>query len=215
MRFLREPKRFTDLLKETELSPSGLNEALKIMKEQNEIKIVLVEGKPKYMLTKKGKISLEEFQTLSYDINEIRTRGGKHHWDYSTLHGTIVSSGLNWGIESELTLDKDVKDLKLLQPKDVIEIEELVFKKLDNNVKKNKLKKVQFGKMVLGFSIDYNELVKSIEEKSLAYINHMSNEEAKILSKIDGSPDSLTKEEVKRLKVLRKKTYDKIKKLDY
>lgn len=215
MRFLKEPKRFTDLQKETGLSPAGLNEALKIMKEKKEIKLVLVEGKPRYMLTNKGKISLENFLALSFYIDEIRTRGGIHHWDYSTLQGTIVSSGLNWGIESDLTLDNDVKDLKLLQPKDVIEIEELVFKKINNNIKKRKLKKVQFGKMVLGFSIDYNELVKSIEKKSLAYINHMSNDEAKILSKIDGSLDSLTKEEVKRLDELRKKTYEKIKKLDY
>ena len=69
--------------------------------------------------------------------------------------------------------------------------------------------------MVLGFSIDYNELVKSIEGKSLAYINNMSKEEVRLLGKIDGSPDSLTEKEGKRLVVLRKKTYEKIKKLDY
>ena len=211
----KDPKRYVDLEKETDLSPAGLSKILKIMKEENVIESILVDGKAKYKLTKKGTISLEEYRTLSYDINEIRTRGGKHHWDYSTLHGTILSSGLNWGIESELTLDNDVKDLKLLQPKDVIEIEELVFKKINNNLKKRKLKKVQFGKMVLGFCIDHNDLIKSIKEKSLAYINHMSKEEGKIFSKIDGSPDSLTEKEVKRLEVLRKKTYEKIKKLGY
>lgn len=216
IRFLqKEPKRFTELEKETGLSPAGLNEALKVMKEKKEIKLVLVEGKPRYKLTKNGKISLENFQTLSFDVDEIRARGGKHHRDYSTLYNTIVASGLPWGIESDLTLDNEVKDLKLLQPKDVIEIEELVFKKINNNLKKKKLKKVQFGKMVLGFSIDYNELVKSIEGKSLAYINHMSEGEVRLLGKIDGSPDSLTEKEGKRLVVLRRKTYEKIKKLDY
>ena len=65
--------------------------------------------------------------------------------------------------------------------------------------------------MVLGFSIDYNELIKSIEQKSLDYINHMTKEEIKIVNKIDGSPDCLTEKEGRRLKVLRKKTYEKIK----
>jgi len=211
----KEPKRFTDLKKETGLSDAGLNETLKVMKKENVIETILVDDKQKYRLTKKGENVIEKFLYLSYDIDEIRSRYGEHRRDYSTLYNTIVASGLPWGIESDLTLDNEVKDLKLLQPKDVIEIEELVFKKINNNLKKKKLKKVQFGKMVLGFSIDYNELVKSVEGKSLAYINNMSKEEVRLLGKIDGSPDSLTEKEGKRLVVLRKKTYEKIKKLDY
>lgn len=211
----KEPKRFKDLQKETGLSAVGLSDTLKVMKDDNMVETILAGGYNKYRLTKKGETIIEKFLYLSYDIDAIRSRYGEHHRDYSTLYNTIVASGLPWGIESDLTLDNEVKDLKLLQPKDVIEIEELVFKKIYNNVKKRKLKKIQFGKMVLGFNIDYNELVKSIEGKSLAYINHMSEEEVRLLGKIDGSPDSLTEKEGKILVILRKKTYAKIKKLDY
>lgn len=211
----KEPKRFTDLQKETRLSAVGLTDTLKVMKNYNMIETILDGKKNKYRLLKEGENIIEKFLYLSYDIDEIRFRYGKHRRDYSTLYNTILASRLPWGIESDLTLDNDIKDLKLLQPKDVIEIEELVFKKINNNLKKKKLKKMEFGKMVLGFSIDYNELVKSIEEKSLAYINHISKEEIKLHNKFDGSPDSLTEKEYIRLEELRKKTYAKIKKLDY
>jgi len=211
----KEPKRFTDLQKETRLSAVGLSDTLKVMKDYNMIETILDGKKNKYRLTKEGENVIEKFLYLSYDIDEIRSRYGEHRRDYSTLYNTILASRLPWGIESDLTLDDDIKDLKLLQPKDVIEIEELVFKKINNNLKKKKLKKMEFGKMVLGFSIDYNELVKSIEEKSLAYINHISEEEIKLHEKFDGSPDSLTEKEYISLEELRKKTYAKIKKLDY
>ena len=72
-----------------------------------------------------------------------------------------------WGIESDLTLDKEMNELNLLHPKDVIAIEELVFKKIAKNIKKRKLNEEQFGNIVLGFRIDYSELVKSIKENSL------------------------------------------------
>lgn len=211
----KEPKRFKELQSETELSAVGLSDTLKVMKDENMVETILEGRNNKYRLTKEGENVIEKFLYLSYDINAIRSRYGEHRRDYSTIYNTMLASRLPWGIESDLTLDSEIKDLKLLQPKDVIEIEELVFKKIANNLKKKKTKKVEFGKMILGFSIDYNELIKSIEKKSLAYINHISKEEIKLHEKFDGSPDSLTEKEYKRLEKLRNKTYSKIKKLDY
>ena len=178
------------------------------------VETILVNDKQKYRLVKKGEI-IEKYLYLSYDIDAIRYRYGMHYRDYSTLWNSILASQLDWGIESDLTVDNEIKDLKLLSPKDVMDVEELIFRKISNNIKAKKVKKVEFGKMVLGFSIDYNELIKSIEQKSLDYINHMTKEEIKIVNKIDGSPDCLTEKEGKRLQALRKKTYEKIKKLDY
>lgn len=209
------PKRFTDLQNETGLSAVGLNDTLKMMKNENIVESVLIDDKQKYRLTKKGENIIEKYSYLSNDINAIRFRYGTHIRDYSRLWGSILSSELNWGIESDLTLDNDIKDLNLLEPNDVAEIEKFVYEKLAKNINKDKVKKVENGKMILGFSIDYNELVKSIKEKALAYYNHISEEEWKLLEKIDGSPDCLTEKEGKRLVILRKKTYEKIKKLDY
>jgi len=210
----KEPKRFTDLEKETGLSPAGLTTILKMLMDEKTIELSLIDSKSKYQLTKKGTISLGEFFNLSHDVDEIRSRNGKHYRDYSTLWGSTISCGLPWGIESDLTLDKELNELNLLSPKDVIAIEEFVFEKFSKNIKKRKLTEERVGNIVLGFRIDYSNLVKSIKEKSLAYMNHMSKEEGKILSKIDGSPDCLTEKEVKRLEVLRKKTHEKIKNID-
>lgn len=203
-------KRFKDLEKDTKLSPAGLNDTLKMMKKENMVELILVEDEQRYRLTKKGETIIEKYLYLSYDIDVIRARFGNHYRDYSRLWNTILATGFHWGIESDLTLDKDIKNLNLLQPKDVMEIEEIIFKKIKYNIRERK-SDIKYGKMVLGFSIDYNELVKSIQEKSLAYVNHMSKEEVKILEKFDGSPDSLTEQDNKRLEILRKKTYEKIK----
>ena len=77
---------------------------------------------------------------------------------------------------------------------------------------KNK-KIINNGKMVLGFSMDYNEIRKSIDQKSLEYVENMSKEEAKLLLKYSDEPENITDKDVKRLETLREKTYEKIKKL--
>lgn len=208
-----EPKRFTDLEGETGLSPAGLTAILKFLKNEKKIESTLIDGKPKYTLTKKGKISLDDLFNLTHDIEEIRARGGKHYRDYSTLWGSTISCGLPWGIESDLTLDKELNKLNLLTPKDVIAIEESVFEKFSKNIKKRKLTEEQVGNIVLGFRIDYSNLVKSIKENSLTYMNHISKEECKLREKMGDYPERVTKKEWERLKELRKKTYEKIKKL--
>ena len=52
-----ESKRFTDLQKDTTLSAVGLTSILKILQNEGEIKLELIDNKKKYMLTKKGIIS--------------------------------------------------------------------------------------------------------------------------------------------------------------
>ena len=55
-----EPKRFSDLEKDTGLSPVGLTSILKILKEENEIVLELIDNKRKYKLTKKGTLSISD-----------------------------------------------------------------------------------------------------------------------------------------------------------
>ncbi len=206
----KEDKRFTDLQKETELSPAGLNGTLKMLMKEDIIRIILDGKKRKYRLTKNGERWFEKHLYLSYDVDLIKSREGKHYRDFSTLHDSIISLGFEWGIESDLTVDKDIDGLHLLKSKDVIEIEELIYKKIKNNIKKENIE-IKNGKGVLGFRIDYNEIIKSIKQKSLEYVNHMSKEELRILSKYEDDPESVTKNELEKLSKLRKKTYKKIK----
>lgn len=209
----RGSKRFKDLEKETELSSAGLSAILKLLVTGKEIEPTLVDNKSGYKLTEKGKISFDDLFLLSHDIDEIRSRDGIHYRNYSDLWGSIISCGLPWGIESDLTLDKEINELNLLQNEDVRDIEELIFEKITKNIKKKKLTEEQFGKIVLGFSIDYSKLINSIKENSLTYIKHISKEEQKLLEKMEENIENMTNKEIKRLEVLRKKTYEKIKNL--
>lgn len=207
------PKRFKDLEKETELSPAGLTTILKLLTAEKKIEPTLIDNKSGYELTKKGKTSFDDLFLLSHDIDGIRSRDGKHYRNYSHLWGSIISCGLPWGIESDLTVDKEINKLNLLENEDVRDIEEFIFEKITKNIKKKKLTEEQFGKMVLGFSIDYSELIKSIKENSLTYIEHISKEEGKLLEKMEDNIENMTSKEIERLDVLRKKTYEKIKNL--
>jgi|SaaInlV_200m_DNA_6_1039755.scaffolds.fasta_scaffold12390_2 hypothetical protein len=202
-------KRFKDLEEATRLSPAGLNETLKMMKKNRMIEKNIVDKKQLYRLTGKG----ENYNpSISYDITPIQLRSGSNYRDYSRLRMDIRSRGFDWGIESVMTVDKDIENLKLLEPKDVMEIEELIYKKMKNNMIKNK-KIVNNGKMVLGFSIDYNEIRRSIDQKSLEYVDNMSKEEARLIMKRNEDPEEFTDKDEKRWLLLQKKTFEKIKKL--
>ena len=207
-------KRFKDILHDTELSPAGLNEIRKILLEEREIEPTLIDGKEGYQLSDKGIISANNFVILPFVIDEIKSRDGKSYSDYSRLSGSIMSSSLPWGINSNLLIDSTLDELKPLSPEDVCEIEELIFNKIISNIKKRKMNKIDIGKMVLGFDIDFSELLKSIEKNSLVYYDNISKEESKLLGKYENDPTSVTLTEIKKMNLLRAKTYEKIKKLN-
>jgi len=206
-----EPKRFTDLEKDTKLSPSGLNQILKILKNENIIESTLIDDKPRYQLTKKGVISLDDAINLSNDVNRIRSRGGKHFRDYSNLWYSMISLALHWGIESDLTLDKNLSKLHILEKKDVKDIEKILYEKLLKNIKNGKLNEKQIGDIVLGFKINYADLIQSINDNSLTYMENITKEEIRLLQKMANDGKNVTHEEFKKWKGLRQKTLHKIK----
>ena len=209
----KTPKGFTEIQKETGLSPAGLNGTLKLMKYRNLVEKILVNNKEKYKLTKKGMAWFEKNTYLTYDIENIRERDGVHYPEPSSFYPIAIQYGFPWGIHSDIVVDKDIVNLKILQPKDVVEIEELVYKKIKKNIRKHK-QNVENGKIVLGFSINYNEVIKSIQKRSLAYVNHISDEEIKIWKKYDMSLNDISAKDSEKLAKIRKKTYEKIKDLD-
>jgi len=209
----KEEMSFTQLSSKVPFSQTTLTKHLKILSKNKNIVKGILNGNEVYKLTKKGKKSFSDLFNLVHDMEKIRTRGGKHFRDYSYLHVSMLGLDVPWGIESDLTLDKELCEEKLLTRKDVSDIEEFIFKKFVKNLKKKELSEDKSGEIVLGFSIDYNKLLKSIKEDSLAYSGHMSKEEIDLRHKWSEHPDIVTSRELKRLQELRKKTFEKIKKL--
>jgi len=209
-----EPRRFTDLEVDTGLSAVGLTSILKILQKEGEIKLELIDNKKKYVLTKKGTISVSNLNLLSMNLEKIISDEGKYYSTFSGLTPSMHSCGLAWGIDSALALDKNIDSMDLLSRKDVGNIEEFIFKTISNKIPKKKLDEKIIGKMILGFTINYSELIKSIKNKSLDYMNNITKEELKLLSKYEDDPESLTKKEFKRMNDLGIKTREKIKKLN-
>lgn len=209
-----KPLGFGDLVKSTGFSEAGLNENRKILLERKLIEPIIQNGKKVYKITKKGITLSGTYPYLASLIDKIYSRDGRTFSDYSTMMGSIMSSGLPWGIESHLICDRTIEKFQLLSSKDVSEIEQLIHEKISINIKKNKLKKGQVGKMVLGFDIDYNALFESVTKQSLVYLKHITKEESKLLNKYEDDPESLTQKEFKRMNELRIKTREKIKKLN-
>ena len=212
----KEPKRFTDLENDddVDLSAVGLTSILKILQEDGEIKLELIDNKKKYKLTKKGTISVSDLNFLSIGLDNIKSRNGKYYSSYSGLHPVMLSSSLPWGIESDLTIDNEIDSLNLLSREDVSEIEELLFRKLSKNIPKRKLEQKLVGKMILGFTVDYNELINSIKKQSLDYMNNISKKECILLNKYEDDPESLSTKELEQMNILRVKTREKLKNLN-
>jgi|TARA_B110000495_G_C22753040_1_gene441159 predicted transcriptional regulator len=201
-----EPKRFTDLQKDTGLSAVGLTSILKIMLEEKEIKLDLIDNNKKYKLTKKGTISGSDLNYMSIGLTNITSRNGKYYPMYSQLKPLMLSSSLPWGIDSDLTVDGEIDSLNLLTRSDVFEIEKLLFKKILKNITKRKLNEKLYGEMILGFSIKIPELIQSIKKQSLDYMENMSKEELSLLNKYEHDPESMTQKEFARMNILREKT---------
>lgn len=208
-----EPKRFTDLENDVDLSAVGLTAILKILSEEGEIGLKLIDNKKKYYLTKKGTISVSDLNFLSIGLENIKSRDGKYHSTYSRLYPSMISSSLPWGIDSDLIVDTEIDDLNLLTREDVNEIEKLLFRKMSKNILKRKFDEKLIGKMILGFTIDYTELIESIKKQSLDYMENISKEELLLLNKYEDDPESLSQKELKRMNTLRIKTREKIRSL--
>jgi len=159
------PQRFSDLEKSIGFSPAGLTKILNELLEKKKIIKIVKDNKLAYSI-KKG-VRLGEIFFLGRILYEIKEKGGKIYTDYTHSREDLPSDKVPWGIESHLTLDKkiDEKNLNPISKKDVAEMEQFLYKRVMYNVKKRKIKtdEHQEGTIVLGFRIDYGELISGIK----------------------------------------------------
>ena len=207
------PKRFKDLGKTTGFSPTGLSKMLKELVSEDKIQKTLHEGKEAYSLSKKQLHDFNDFFNVTHTINSIIQKGGKQHHDYSQLQTSMLFMEFPWGIESSVTVDKDLQKMNPIRVEDVSTIEKTLFQLVQNNAYDGKIKldRSKQGKIILCFDIDYAKLIESIDENTLEYYNNMEKREWKFLEKIGNEPEKMTEKEWKQWKELRQKTLRKIK----
>ncbi len=166
-----EAKRFKDLKEMTGLSPMGLTKILSGLEEEGLIGRKTEGRWSSYILTRKGEKMLFKMTTLDMIIGKIQDEGGKYHHDYSGAKGSMELSGLVWGIQDDLVIGKEIgeKDNPML-PDIARSTQAHIFREIKSAAKNNliKLDDKKKGQMVLGFVIDYDDLVKSINDDSLS-----------------------------------------------
>jgi len=160
----KEPQRFSSLEELTGYSPAGLTKILYELLEKKKITKIVKDNKLAYSI-KKG-IRLDEILFLGRILYEIKERGGKIYIDYTHSREDLPPEKVPWGVESHLVLDKNIdeKNLNPISKKDVAEMEQWLFKRIMKKVKKKRIKvdEEQEGTIVLGFRMDYGELISGV-----------------------------------------------------
>jgi len=202
---------FNDLQRLTNYSPSTLSSLLNHLKSEGKIEQIPHQGKLAYAITKKGKGTIIELGILGMDATEIMQKGGIYHDDYSSEYGGMLYYWqLPWGIQDDIVYDKSLQKLNPISKDTARAVNELLYNCIKEDVKKRKisLDTKKNGKIILGLTIDYQDLVKSINEQSLYYLENMSKKERELFDKVGNRTFSPTNQA--KLDKLRKQTRAKI-----
>jgi hypothetical protein len=207
------PKRFTDLLKETGFSPRGLTTMLKDLEGAHKIeKTRLQNGRESYRATKSGESWLMKYVGIVALANFLRDEGGKYYEHHSGINTVMTNIDLTWGIQVDMLVGKNLENP--ITSDTAHKLERLLYKQIKEDIKNKKihLDQSKKGDILLGFMINYEDLVKSIQENSLEYLDNMSKQEWDLYDRKDN--ETITKKEFDELQTkLREKTKKKLEKL--
>ena len=202
---------FNDLHRLTHYYPATLSSLLNDLKSEGKIEQILHQGKSAYTITKKGKGTIIELGILGVEATEIMQKGGIYHDDYSNEYGGMLYYWqLPWGIQDDIVYDKSLQKLNPISKDTARAVNELLYHCIKEDVKKRKvcLDTNKVGKIILGLTIDYQDLVKSINEQSMYYLENMSKKERDLFDRVgDRTMNNSEKEELEQL---RKQTKAKI-----
>lgn len=161
--------KFSELRDASGLSDPGLVMVLERLLSADKIQKT-GEGKKTLYMTERGS-SVKEILYLGDEIERLRGDACKYYIDYSDNDQSEATGyGPPFGIWSHLFLDKDIgKIYNPFSKRDIFEIEKAIFDKIKDNIGDNKFKinqkiKDKDKKIVLGFEIYYDRLLKALEE---------------------------------------------------
>jgi len=201
------PQTFKQLEKAYGKGPSSLNRILIELDDDKKISLTIHNKKKAYEITKKGRDSLLSFGIIGMLINQILVKGGLYHEDYDNLCGSMFYCDLPWGIQDDLVYDKKLHKYNPITKETASNIHKSLYNNILQDAKNKKiiLDESKTGQVILGFLIDYHDLIKSIKERSLDYIDEMSEKEKDLLAKYeDGTVTSQDIDEQKRLRTITK-----------
>ena len=193
MKIIRKegPQRFKELEEKSKRSPRGLNNMLKDLLNEKKIEKVIHDGHQAYGLTETGNDAYKNLDFILSARKNMIVDGGAYYQGYSGQWGSILFCELPWGIDDDMILDKNISDeMNPITKNTAIAVQEFLFKRILSDVKKKKIKldKSKNGTLLWEFSIEYKELVKSLEKNSLKIYQKVTKEELDLFQRReDGS----------------------------
>jgi len=202
---------FNDLQRIVNYYPATLSSLLDDLESESKIEQMPHQGKLAYGITKKGKGTILELGILGVEATEIMQKGGVYHDNYSNEYGEMrYYWELAWGIQDDIVHDKSLQKVNPISKDTAREINKMLYHLIKEDVRKRKitLDGTKNGKIILGLTIDYQELVKSINEQSMYYLKNMSKKEHDLFDRVGDKTMSYTEKD--ELELLRKQTRAKI-----
>jgi len=211
LKFLQSgPKTFTQIQEGCDFYPPTVHRLINSLLEGEKIEPTRHDGKAAYRITKKGAINIQKIGLLGWVTNQILEDGGIYFEDHSRVQGTMWQTRLTWETTDDLILDKNLEKVNPITKETAKKLQEVLYNSIKEDAKKGRIKldNTKDGRLVFGFHIGYRELVKSIFEQSLEYLDNISEKEIDLLDKMED--DTITKEEVEEFNKIRQKTREKI-----
>lgn len=199
------PRRFNELKQLVGRAPRGLSITLDNLIRKREVEKFIDDktGNVCYRSTPKGRKYFHDIFTLPFTLSWIEEKGGKFYSDYSGIHDDMWFCYLPWGIRDDLAITKDIEKNNPISKEFVTELQQYIFKKLRSEIKSKKdmLDSEKNGTIVLGFEIDYKELIQSIKHKDVLKLRKDTTEvELDIFERVGLGKE--TKEDLERFRAI-------------
>ena len=206
-----DPLPFNEISRRTKIWPAMLTSILVDLVKDKKLEQVPHEGRLAYKITKNGIKTIVDLGILGVEATEIMQKGGIYHDNYSNQYGEMQYYWqLAWGIQDDIVYDKSLQKLNPISEDTARAVNKLLYQLIKEDVKNRKiiLDANKNGKIILGLTIDYQDLVKSINEQSMYYLENMSKEERNFFDDIGDR--TLNPKEQARLDDIRKRSRAKI-----
>ena len=214
------PQRFHQLEIKSGRSPRGLANMLKDLLEDKKIEKVIHNGHQAYGLTKTGDSSFKNLDMALLGRKDMIIDGGAYLQEYSGQWSSMMFCDLPWGISDDMILDKNISDeMNPITQETAVAVQEFLFKRILSDVKEKKINidNTKNGNIVWEFSIEYGELVKSLERNSLKVYQNVTEEELDLFEKRDSGSITILESnllnEIKKEKITKEQFKRKLKRI--
>jgi len=172
-----EPMRFSELQDLSGMSPRGL---AKVLADLSDDKLVSREIKGRWLaygITKKGRFAFSDTMTLGIIMDQIQKDDGEYFHDYFERKGRMNKQGLSWGIQDDIVINRELENkIRPLLDEIIKNIQNTIYENTRDalKIKNIDFKDIKNKKILLGIIIEYDELIKSINETSLEKYNNIN-----------------------------------------